>query len=128
MSQSFFRINGVLIPTPRSQVTIFNKHEKLFFEIATCDSELNGRLTTSWYKRCSKASFSVLSQIYAKMWKAIFTKFFLILETKRLFHNLFFKRCSKACICANESNQVKNEELFWLSLLLDAGQFFHNLF
>ncbi|WP_219842879.1 hypothetical protein, partial [Enterococcus faecium] len=113
---------------PRSQVTIFNKHEKLFFEIAPCDSELNGRLTTSWYKRCSKASFSVLSQIYAKMWKAIFTKFFLILETKRLFHNLFFKRCSKASICANESNQVKNEELFWLSLLLDAGQFFHNLF
>ncbi|KXA11069.1 hypothetical protein HMPREF3199_00618 [Enterococcus faecium] len=40
-------------------------------------------------KRCSKASFSILSQIYAKMWKAIFTKFFLILETKRLFHNLF---------------------------------------
>ncbi|PQD90739.1 hypothetical protein CUM70_04605 [Enterococcus faecium] len=40
-------------------------------------------------KRCSKASFSVLSQIYAKMWKAIFTKFFLLLETKRLFHILF---------------------------------------
>ncbi|PQG49528.1 hypothetical protein CUS15_13950, partial [Enterococcus faecium] len=39
-------------------------------------------------KRCSKASFSVLSQIYEKMWKAIFTKFFLILETKRLFHDL----------------------------------------
>ena len=39
-------------------------------------------------KRCSKASFSVLSQIYEKMWKAIFTKFFLLLETKRLFHNL----------------------------------------
>ncbi|OOL61854.1 hypothetical protein B1P84_11270 [Enterococcus faecium] len=39
-------------------------------------------------KRCSKASFSVLSQIYAKMWKAIFTKFFFILKTKRLFHNL----------------------------------------
>ncbi|PQC69310.1 hypothetical protein CUN43_06780 [Enterococcus faecium] len=49
----FFRINGVLLPTPRSQVTLFNKHEKLFFEIAPCDSELNGRLTTSWYKRCS---------------------------------------------------------------------------
>ncbi|EPI15440.1 hypothetical protein D356_00313, partial [Enterococcus faecium SD2A-2] len=41
-------------------------------------------------KRCLKASFSVLSQIYAKMWKAIFTKFFLLLETKRLFHNLWF--------------------------------------
>ncbi|AUJ68342.1 hypothetical protein CDW54_09445 [Enterococcus faecium] len=49
----FFRINGVLLPTPRSQVIISNKHEKLFFEIAPCDSELNGRLTTSWYKRCS---------------------------------------------------------------------------
>ncbi|PQF03629.1 hypothetical protein CUS95_07070 [Enterococcus faecium] len=43
-------------------------------------------------KRCSKASFSVLSPIYAKMWKAIFTKFFLILVTKRLFHNLFFRK------------------------------------
>ncbi|KST53348.1 hypothetical protein AOY36_04125 [Enterococcus faecium] len=43
----FFRINGVLLPTPRSQVTIFNKHEKLFIEIVPCDSELNGRLTTS---------------------------------------------------------------------------------
>ncbi|ONN35606.1 hypothetical protein BTN90_05665 [Enterococcus faecium] len=45
-------------------------------------------------KRCSKASFSVLSPIYAKMWKAIFTKFFLLLETKQLFHNLSTKRCS----------------------------------
>ncbi|EGP5243902.1 hypothetical protein EFL04_09710 [Enterococcus faecium] len=41
-------------------------------------------------KRCSKASFSVLSQIYAKMWKAISTKFFLILETKQLFHHLLW--------------------------------------
>ncbi len=40
------------------------------------------------YRRCSKVSFSVLSQIYAKMWKAIFTKFSLILKTKRPFHNL----------------------------------------
>ncbi|WP_205237765.1 hypothetical protein, partial [Enterococcus faecium] len=40
-------LNGVLLPTLRSQVTIFNKHEKLFVEIAPCDSELNGRLTTS---------------------------------------------------------------------------------
>ncbi len=71
------------MPTPRSQVTIFNKHEKLFFEIATCDSELNGRLTTSWYKRCSKA-----------------------------------------CICANESNQVKNEELFGCPYYLMQGSFF----
>ena len=46
----FFRINGVLLSTPRSQVKIFNKHEKLFFEIVPCDSEMNGRLTTSWKK------------------------------------------------------------------------------
>ena len=40
LSQPLLRINGVLLPTPRSQVTIFNKHEKLFFEIVPCDSEL----------------------------------------------------------------------------------------
>ncbi|RCN88987.1 hypothetical protein, partial [Enterococcus faecium] len=51
--------------------------------------------------RCSKVSFLVLRQIYAKMWKAIFTKFSLILKTKRLFHNQ--------------------------SLMLDADQLFHNL-
>ncbi|MGC2935921.1 hypothetical protein ACPTGZ_13225, partial [Enterococcus faecium] len=78
---------GVLLPTPRSQLTIFNKQEKQFFEIAPSDSELNGRLSTSWYKRCSKA-----------------------------------------CIYANLSNQVKNEERVWLSLILEAGQFYHNLF
>ncbi|ONN35077.1 hypothetical protein BTN90_07225 [Enterococcus faecium] len=46
--------------------------------------KLSGFFTTSDI-RCSKASFSVVSQIYAKMWKAIFTKFFLLLETKRAF-------------------------------------------
>ncbi|OOL76077.1 hypothetical protein B1P97_00815, partial [Enterococcus faecium] len=46
--EPFFRINGFLLPTSRSQVTIFIKHEKLFFEIVPCDSELNGRFTTSW--------------------------------------------------------------------------------
>ncbi|EGP5118506.1 hypothetical protein ER582_05385 [Enterococcus faecium] len=46
-------------------------------------------------KRYSKASFSVLSQIYTKMWKAIFTKFFLIRETKRLFHNPLFTAFQK---------------------------------
>ncbi|EFS10181.1 hypothetical protein HMPREF1350_01203 [Enterococcus faecium 509] len=29
------------LSTPRPQVTIFIKDEKLFFEIALCDSELN---------------------------------------------------------------------------------------
>ncbi len=109
MQDSFFTtssLNGVLLPTPRSQVTISNKHEKLFFEIAPCDSELNGRLTTSWYKRCSKASFSVLSQIYVKMLKAIFTKFFLILETKQLFHN-FLRKTIKIHSQRNRINAVQ---------------------
>ncbi|RCF62768.1 hypothetical protein B1161_02900, partial [Enterococcus faecium] len=69
--------------------------------------------------RCSKASFSVLSQIYAKMWKAISTKFFLILETKQLFHNLSTKRYSKAYICGNKSRQFKNmNSCFCLAVLI----------
>ena len=52
------------------------------------------------------------------MWKAIFTKFFLILETKRLFHNLFLKRCSKACICGNKSNQTKNRRSYFCLAVL----------
>ena len=47
-------------------------------------------------KRCSKASFSVVSQIYAKMWKPMFTKFFLLLETKRLCHNLLINGVQSA--------------------------------
>ncbi|HFD1809999.1 TPA: hypothetical protein QFJ99_001458, partial [Enterococcus faecium] len=50
----FSGINGVLLPTPRSQVKIFIKHEKLFFEIAPYDSELNGRLTTSFLNGVQK--------------------------------------------------------------------------
>ncbi|OOL64883.1 hypothetical protein B1P87_00005 [Enterococcus faecium] len=56
--------------------------------VRDCDKSL---VTVPFYdKRCSKASFSVLSPIYAKMWKAIFTKFFLLLETKQLFHSLLY--------------------------------------
>ncbi|APV55627.1 hypothetical protein B1P95_08950 [Enterococcus faecium] len=74
--------------------------------VRDCDKSL---VTVPFYdKRCSKASFSVLSPIYAKMWKAIFTKFFLLLETKQLFHSLSTKRCSKVCICGNKPNQFKN--------------------
>ncbi|PEQ19424.1 hypothetical protein FIU45_00035 [Enterococcus faecium] len=47
LSQPFFQINSILLPTPRSQVAIFIKHEKLFFNIIPCNSELNRRLTTS---------------------------------------------------------------------------------
>ncbi|PHK59515.1 hypothetical protein CR198_01435 [Enterococcus faecium] len=76
--------------------------------VRDCDKSL---VTVPFYdKRCSKASFSVLSPIYAKMWKAIFTKFFLLLETKQLFHSLSTKRCSKVCICGNKPNQFKNSK------------------
>ncbi|RRG15022.1 hypothetical protein CQ403_12640 [Enterococcus faecium] len=65
-----------------------------YFSICFSNTQDKTLFTTS-DKRCSKASFSVLSQIYAKMWKAIFTKFFLILETKRLFHNLLINGVQK---------------------------------
>lgn len=42
LSQPFFQINSILLPTPRSQVAIFIKYEKLFFNIIPCNSELNG--------------------------------------------------------------------------------------
>ena len=48
IQQALNYLTETLLPTPRSQVTIVIKHEKLFFEIVPCNSELNGRLTTSW--------------------------------------------------------------------------------
>ncbi|WP_219842791.1 hypothetical protein, partial [Enterococcus faecium] len=63
---------------------------KELFSVSFSNTQVKTLISQPLGKRYSKASFSVLSQIYAKMWKAIFTKFFLIRETKRLFHNLFF--------------------------------------
>jgi uncharacterized membrane protein YfhO len=51
----------------RSQVKIFNKHEKLFFEIAPCDSELNGRLTTSFLNGVQKLASAVISPTKRKI-------------------------------------------------------------
>ncbi|MBC6482184.1 hypothetical protein CQR40_03020 [Enterococcus faecium] len=59
-----------------------------YFSVYFSNTQVRALISRPLGKRCSKASFSVLSQIYLKMWKAIFTKFFLILETKQLFHNL----------------------------------------
>ena len=84
----FFRINGVLMPTPQPQVTIFNKHEKLFFEIAPCDSELNGRLTTSLLNGVQKLASAVISPAKRKIGGAIFVWLFLLLDAEQLFHNL----------------------------------------
>ncbi|WP_235045708.1 hypothetical protein, partial [Enterococcus faecium] len=82
-------LNGVLLPTPRSQVTIFNKHEKLFFEIVPCDSELNGRLTTSFLNGVQKLASAVISSTKRKIGGAIFVWLFLLLDAGQLFHNLF---------------------------------------
>ncbi|HAQ2178776.1 TPA: hypothetical protein IXI32_000229 [Enterococcus faecium] len=80
-------------------------------------------------KRYSKASFSVLSQIYAKMQKAIFTKFFLILETKRLFQNLLVNGVQKlaSAVISSANSKTRKAVFAWLFLLLVAGQLFHNL-
>ncbi|MFN6693477.1 hypothetical protein, partial [Enterococcus faecium] len=75
--------------TPRSQVTIFNKHEKLFFEIVPCDSELNGRLTTSFLNGVQKLASTVISSTKRKIGGAIFVWLFLLLDAGQLFHNLF---------------------------------------
>ncbi|PQG48509.1 hypothetical protein, partial [Enterococcus faecium] len=60
-------LNGVLMPTPRSQVTIVIKHEKLFFEIAPCDAELNGRLTTSSLNGVQKLASAIISPAKRKI-------------------------------------------------------------
>ncbi|WP_235043138.1 hypothetical protein, partial [Enterococcus faecium] len=70
-------------------------------------------------KRYSKASFSVLSQIYAKMWKVIFTKFFLIRETKRLFHNLSINGVQKLASAVISLTKRKiGEAIFRLAVLI----------
>ena len=96
-----------------------------YFSVYFSNTQVRALISRPLGKRCSKASFSVLSQIYVKMWKAIFTKFFFILETKRLFHDLFLKRCSKACICGNKSNQFKNiRSCFYLAILITLSQIY----
>ncbi|WP_219842317.1 hypothetical protein, partial [Enterococcus faecium] len=69
-------INGVLLPTLRSQVTIFIKYEELFFGIAPCDSELNGRLTTSDINGAQKLASAVISPTNSKTLGAIFVWLF----------------------------------------------------
>ncbi|HFJ6288835.1 TPA: hypothetical protein ACHGMN_000348, partial [Enterococcus faecium] len=54
------------LSTPRPQVTIFIKDEKLFFEIALCDSELNDRLTTSFLNGVPEVASSKISRNFAK--------------------------------------------------------------
>ena len=71
------------------------KNRRSYFCLAVLITWCRTAFSQPLDKRCSKASFSVLSQIYAKMWKATFTKFFLILETKRLFHNLLINGVQK---------------------------------
>ncbi|AQY31315.1 hypothetical protein CRN01_01140 [Enterococcus faecium] len=52
-----------------SSVTSHNiiKHEKQFFEIAPCDSELNGRLTTSFLNGVQKLASAVIRPIKRKI-------------------------------------------------------------
>jgi len=51
---------------------------------------------------------SEISRNFTKIWGTIFGNSFLFLEADHFCHNLFLKRCSKACICGNKSNQIKN--------------------
>ncbi|HFJ7985419.1 TPA: hypothetical protein ACGVW2_000365, partial [Enterococcus faecium] len=62
-----------------------------------------------------------------------YEELFLFDHSYYLMQDSFFttsdKRCSKACICGNKPNQIKNMRscFSWLFLLLDAGQLFHDL-
>ena len=40
------------------------------------------------------------------------------ISSKRWFHNLFLKRCSKACICGNKPNQTKNRRSYFCLAVL----------
>ncbi len=73
-----------------SSVTSHNiiKHEKQFFEIAPCDSELNGRLTTSFLNGVPKLASAVIRPEKRKIGEAIFVWLFLLLDAGQLFHNL----------------------------------------
>ncbi|WP_205239583.1 hypothetical protein, partial [Enterococcus faecium] len=68
-------VNGVLLQTPRSQVTLILTHGWLLFAFVPADSALNGRLTTSdsW---CSISCPSVLAQKTAK-YEKLFCRLFL---------------------------------------------------
>ena len=74
----------------RSQVAIFIKREKLFFEIAPCDSELNGRLTTSFLNGVQKLASAAISPTKRKIRGAILVWLFLLLDAGQLFYNLLF--------------------------------------
>ncbi len=77
-----------------------------YFSVYFSNTQVRALISRPLGKRCSKASFSVLSQIYVKMLKAIFTKFFLILETKQLFHN-FLRKTIKIHSQRNRINAVQ---------------------
>ncbi len=106
VAASFFRINGVLLPTPRAQVTIFIKHEKLFVEIVPCASELNGRLTTS-DSRCSRDSLSAIRHDFEK-----YGKLFFKIASYRSRLNVSFttsdSRCSRSNFFENKPKFHKN--------------------
>ena len=50
---------------------------------------------------------SEISRNFTKIWEIIFVNLFLFLEADHFCHNLFLKRCSKACICGNKPTKQK---------------------
>ncbi|PWS24548.1 hydrolase [Enterococcus faecium] len=56
--------------------------------MAPCDSELNGRLTTSSLNGVQKLASAVISLTKRKIGEAIFVWLFLLFDEGQLFHNL----------------------------------------
>ena len=69
-------------------------------------------------KRCSPVNSSVTSQNIQQTWEAVFWNCSLWLGAERQAHDLFLKRCSKACICGNKPNQTKNRRSYFCLAVL----------
>ncbi len=85
----FFRIKTAFSCQLRGNKSSQTKHMKSYFLFDSSYYLMQNSFFTTSGRRGAKTSLSACSQIYAKMWKALFIKFFFILKTKRLFHNLF---------------------------------------
>ncbi|EGP5170157.1 hypothetical protein EJW99_03450 [Enterococcus faecium] len=99
-----------------------------YFSVFFSNTQVRTLISQPLDKRCSKASFSVVSQIYAKMWKAIFTKFFLLLELSGFFTTSDI-RCSKASFSVVSQIYAKMWKAIFTKffLLLETKRLFHNL-
>ncbi|EGP5220302.1 hypothetical protein EAC26_02695 [Enterococcus faecium] len=79
----------------------------MFFELVPCDSELNGRLTTSFLNGVQKLASAVISPTKLKTSESVFTWLFLLLDAGQLFHNLLVHGVPEVASSAISRNITK---------------------